>query len=383
MVRGILAVTVALLLFGAAPLTAQTRQQGQGAARSGYSGAYIRANAGVVGIISGSVNSTSLHMTDDLLHVLDQGDKLRIVPMIGKGSVQSVRDILYLRGTDIGIVQSDVLNYFRKKNRLPGIESRLRYIAKLHNEEVHVLSRMKYLCLDDLAGKKVNFGIKGSGSAMTAQIVFDAHKVKVQPVFLDQVTALEALKKGQIAATVVVSGKPSPIFDKIKYTSKVHFLDLEFVGPLKNGYLPAVMTHDDYPDLIARNETVSTVSVSAVMAVYNWKTDSDRYRKVARFVNAFFSNFEKLQKAPHHKKWREVRIEAEVPGWTRLTAAEQWLKRHGRTQTAAAGARPGEVRSSFQKFLASKGGDQTRKLTGKEKEALFQQFVRWMKSQKP
>jgi len=339
-------------------------------------------NSGVVGIISGEINSTSLAMTGDMASILDQPGFVRIVPMVGRGPVQTIRDILYLRGTDLGIVRSDILNHFKKKNGGSNLDHRLHFIAKLHNEEVHVLSRMSYLCLSDLAGKRVNFGTKGSGSNVTASLVFDAHNVAVKPVHFDQATALEKLKNGEIDATVIVSGKPSPIFSTIKYTDRVHFLDVKFAGPLKTGYLPSVMSFDDYPDLVARNETVRTISVSAVLAVYNWKRQTDRFEKVSRFVEVFFKNFDRFKEKGRHAKWREVDIGDDVPGWTRFVAAQNWLAKNRPDLVASKPTAP-NVKSSFQQFLAQKNvpNPAKKKLSQQEQESLFNQFVGWMKNQ--
>ena len=386
MVRGLrctaaCAVLALLILSSEFYLNPAHAVDGQGVANSARTGG---TNAGVVGIISGELNSTSLAMTGDLSTVLDEPGRVRIVPMVGRGPVQTIRDILYLRGTDIGIVRSDILNHFKKKSGTASLDRRLHFIAKLHNEEVHVLSRMNNLCLSDLNGKQVNFGIKGSGSNVTASLIFDAHKVKVLPVYLDQSTALEKLKNGEIDATIIVSGKPSPIFSTIKYTDRVHFLDVEFAGPLKVGYLPSVMSFTDYPDLVARNETVSTISVSAVMAAYNWKTQTNRHENISRFIETFFKNFDKFKQKGRHAKWQEVDIADDVPGWTRYSTAQKWLEKN-RPEAIVATSAPKNVKASFQQFLSQQNarGPGKKKLTPKEQESLFNQFVGWMKNQSP
>jgi len=382
MVRGLrcgaaFAACVLLILFS--PLGLQ-KSYAQQAPRAVPSSASSKANSGVVGIISGELNSTSLAMTSDLATVLDRPGFVRIVPMIGRGPIQTIKDILYLRGTDLGIVRSDILNHFKNKKGEAGLGNRIQFIAKLHNEEVHVLSRMNYLCLSDLNGKRVNFGLKGSGSNVTASLVLAAHNVKVKPVYYDQLTALEKLKNGEIDAAVIVSGKPSPIFTAIKYTDRVHFLDVEFKGSLRNGYLPSVMSFNDYPDLIARNETVSTISVSAVLAAYNWKPRTPRYDKVARFVDVFFNNFDKFKQKGRHPKWREVDLSDDVAGWTRLAAARQWLKKNKPEVMASAGTGQ-NVKASFQRFLSQQNArGPKKKLSPQEQETLFNQFVSWMKN---
>ena len=76
----------------------------------------------------------------DLESVLDDGENLRILSIVGRGSVQSVADILYLKGVDLGIVRSDTLDYLEKKGFANNIKGQFTYITKLYNEEVHVVA---------------------------------------------------------------------------------------------------------------------------------------------------------------------------------------------------------------------------------------------------
>jgi TRAP transporter TAXI family solute receptor len=297
--------------------------------------AYSAASRWTLGLLTSGIDGTSLQMAVDLARILNDGPELRLIPMVGESSIQNVMDLLYLKGADLAVVQSDVLAQLKRTKRLPGIEERIQYITKLHSEEFHVLSRMKYFCLADLAGRKVNFGPEGSGSALTAEAVFGAHQVKVQPLYMDQATAIEKLKSGEIDATVLVSGKPSTAFEKIRYTDRVHFLDVDFGEALQKDYLPAIMTNDDYPDLIAPNETVGTIAVSAVLAVVNAKPGSDQHNKVSRFVERFFAHLDELRQPTRHAKWQEVNPALPLTGWVRFSAAQQWLASNPVQPTAA------------------------------------------------
>ncbi len=305
---------------------------------------YAAASRWTVGMMSSALEGTSLRMANEMAVALNDGPNLRIVPMIGESSIRNVTDLFYLNGADIAIVHSDVLSHLRRTKRMPGIEDRVQYIAKLHSEEFHVLSRMKYSRLGDLSGRKVNFGPAGSGSALTAEAVFEASKVQVLPLYLDQATAAGKMRKGELEAMVFVSGKPSAAFDHIRHTDGVHFLNVEFVNDLQRDYLPAILTHDDYPDLIAPNETVSTIAVSAVMAVSASPATSERYARLTRFAEAFFSKFEAFRQLPNHVKWREISLSAPVAGWTRFPPAQQWLKEHPESVAARGDALAGEER---------------------------------------
>jgi len=67
---------------------------------------------------------------------------------------------------------------------------------------------------------------------------------------------------------------------------------------------------EGYPNLIAEGERVDTIAVPAVLAAYNWAPNTDRYRKLALFVDAFFTKFPTFQNPPFHPKWKEVSLSA-------------------------------------------------------------------------
>jgi uncharacterized protein len=340
-----------------------------------------RVNQGTVAIISGGVNGTYIRIASDLAAVLDKGDTLRILPIIGKGSVQNITDLLYLRGIDIGIVQSDVLGFIRKENLHPNIAQRIRYITKLYNEEVHILAGKDIGQIADLAGKKVNVDVAGSGTAMTASTLFDALGLNIEPTNFDQALALEKLKSGEIGAMVYVAGKPTDLFRRIDAGGNLRFVPVPLTPDLLQIYLPSSLTHADYPGLIADNESVDTVAVGAVMAVYNWDPHNERYRRTEAFVDAFFDGFGEFLKAPRHPKWQEVNLAAELPGWTRFQPAQEWLDR--RTTTAGAGYDLA-LKNSFEEFLSfisESGGGKHPSVSPQSREALFARFLEWRKRQ--
>jgi TRAP-type uncharacterized transport system substrate-binding protein len=153
-----------------------------------------QANAGTVGIISGGVDGTYIRIASDLAAVLDDDDRLRVLPLVGKGSLQNVADILFLRGIDIGIVQSDVLAFVKRRLTYPGIDQSIQYITKLYDEEVHVLARRDIAKLADLAGNVVNVDVRGSGTSMTASVLFESLGIQVQPANDEQNAAHEKLR---------------------------------------------------------------------------------------------------------------------------------------------------------------------------------------------
>jgi uncharacterized protein len=279
-------------------------------------------NGGVVGVISGGVTGTYVRIAADLANALDDGYELRVLPIIGKGSVRNIEDLLLLRGIDVAIVQSDVLDFYKRAELVPNIEGKLRYITKLYNEEVHVLAKSQHGRIDDLIGKRVNFGTDGSGTFMTASIIFDDLGIDVDVQSDPEPIALEKLRAGEIDALVFVGGKPVDLIAKVGPEEQVHLLAIP-PARIKAAYVASELTADAYPNLIEPGGSVQTVAVSAVLAAYNWPNGHPRRDKLNRFIQRFSENFEVFLKPPFHPKWREIDLTAEVPGWQRITAPEQ------------------------------------------------------------
>ena len=100
-----------------------------------------RINANTIAIVSGNLNATYLTIAYDLSAVLDDGDNFRVLPVIGKGGGQNLRDVRFLKGVDLGITQSILLNNFRRSNEIGNIDDKIVYLAKLFNEEMHLVVR--------------------------------------------------------------------------------------------------------------------------------------------------------------------------------------------------------------------------------------------------
>jgi TRAP transporter TAXI family solute receptor len=279
-------------------------------------------NGGVVGIISGGVTGTYVRIAADLANALDDGYDLRVLPIIGKGSVRNIEDLLLLRGIDVAIVQSDVLDFYKRADLIPNIEGKLRYIAKLYNEEIHVLAREQYGTIDDLASKRVNFGTEGSGTFMTAGIVFDDLGIDVDVQTDPEPIALEKLRTGEIDALVFVGGQPVDLIAKIGPEEPLRLLAIP-QARIKAAYVSSKLTAAAYPNLIESRDSVPTVAVSAVLAAYNWPDGHPRRDRLNRFIERFYENFSVLLKPPFHPKWREIDLTADVPGWQRIAAPKQ------------------------------------------------------------
>jgi TRAP transporter TAXI family solute receptor len=325
-------------------------------------------NQNTVTLISGTIGGTYVQFGADLASVLDDGNKLRVLPIVGRGSVQSVADILFLQGVDIGIVRADTLDYLERKGFAKDIKKQFTYVTKLYNEEMQVIAPKSINSLRDLEGKTVSVDLPNGSTFVTVLTVADRIGMKANWVYIEQRIAMEKLKKGEVDAVIVVGGKPYKSVSNFGNDGRFHLVKVDYEKPLQGDYLPATLTAKDYPNLIAEGETVDTIAVPALLAAYNWAPNTDRYRKLTNFVDAFFTKFPQFQNPPFHPKWKEVSLSAPLPGWQRLPYAQQWLDSHGIEPVAA--------RSRFDDFL--KQSSATGKLpSDTDKEALFKQFKAW------
>src|SRR5215475_3715198 len=210
-------------------------------------------NENTIGLISGSPNSddTYLQIAYELADVLNDGDNLRILPIAGIGGPRNIRDVRYLRGIDIGLTQTNILNNFRRSNeRMGQTDNKIVYIAKLFTEEVHLVARANVTSIEQLRGQKVNLDAKGSGTSYSMRDVFKALNIEIQEVSMSQADAFEKIKSGELAATVLIAGKPVRSMTKLSAGDGLRFVRVPYPSQLMADYLPSTLTHSDYPDLI-------------------------------------------------------------------------------------------------------------------------------------
>ena len=167
----------------------------------------------------------------------------------------------------------------------------------------------------------------------------------------------------------------------------MHFLALDQESLPKhdlNGlfaeYLPAEITHELYPNLVAGRDYGSDHRQPRAARRLRLAGEFAEYKKVAKFVDAFFSKIDQFNNPSRHPKWREVNLSAEMPGWVRYKPAADWLAAHKNQPVSAnadgaTGLSTLELRQAFDKFMqtyASASGG--KELSAREREALFVRF---------
>src|SRR5258708_2499300 len=350
MAQGGIGVTMAAGAFGGPVFGAPNQAQPQNRGLS-----VDQINANTLMILTAGSGLTYGPLAADLATVLNDGDNLRILPVQGYSAFQNVRDVRYLRGIDMGFTRTNILGHWRRTGEIPDLADKIVYIVKVFNEEENLIVKSPDITsIEQLRGMKVNFNQVGS-----------------EEVNLREGDALQKLKDGEIAGVLATAGKPSPVLRRLKRSEGYHLVPIPLIKSLIGDYLPSVLEHEDYPDLIPEGQTIDTLASSAVIICYNWPKNSDHYRRVEKFVNALFPHLADLQKPPRHEKWKETALAATIPGWKRFEAAEEWIKNDRDQQLNA-------NRDQFQQFLTARNTttDRAKIMTDADRNQLFEDFLR-------
>lgn len=288
-----------------------------------------KVNQNVVGIMAGSLGGSDLSLAADMGLALSDGYDLRVVPMVGLGSVKDVEDLLFLRGIDMAIVQQDVIDFMASNDVFPNIKSAVRLMAPLNVDQFHVLASTNFRTIYDLDGQQVNYGPTDGGTFMTSSVVFDTLGIDVEITTYPHQVALDKLRKGEIAAMMRASGKPVSVIEEVKAGEPLHLLPVP-AQPLAGIYSPTTLTAEDYPAVIDPSVTVDTVAVANALISYNWPKGHPRGQSLERFAKALFANYDTFLSGGYHESWGEIDLSLEVPGVSRHWSAEEAL--NGLTQ---------------------------------------------------
>jgi uncharacterized protein len=367
----VLAFLLALSPLAVSASSAQTWQKSTSppkAAPFSHAAELEKVNENVLMIVGGSPGGPWTQIAQDIATVVSEGDDLRVIPIGGGKAIGNVRDVLMLRGVDLGVTRLEALNDAKASGEFgPNLDRRVAYITVLSVDTLQILVRPEIQSVKDLHGKKVNVWPKGSAVTRNLKKL----GIEIEEINLTMPEAIEQMRAGNNFGTACMCLAPIPVFRDVSSDLGLKLLEIPYTMALEESYLPASISSDVYPHLIARGSKVPTIGSSHVLISYNWPSGSERYRKIERFVDAFFSKIDILRQAPHHPTWRDVNISASVRGWQRFPAAQQWLDREAARPTAKGPPSGSDVEQARTEAVKAAPNDAA------EQERLFREFLEW------
>ena len=267
-----------------------------------------------------------LQLVHDMEHELEAASGLRIVPVMGKNHVQSVYDLLYLKGIDLALVRADAIEYVRRRAGFDTVQALVQSVAKVSDEKIVILAGEGVTSVADLTGKPVGIGLPGSGEFVTGTVTLESLGVNARYVEIDTVSAIERVKSGELAAMVYLLRAEDAVQTGADLAAATAVRALEpadglTVVPMLGSevlasiYRPTALTHADLPALIDEGRQVNSYAVDAILAAYRWPSGHSRRARSARFVSALHQGLDGLQDDDHdyQPSWDRVDLSLATP----------------------------------------------------------------------
>jgi uncharacterized protein len=265
-----------------------------------------------MGIVTGSEKGTYYQFGLNLQKLMrPHGINLSVAT--SKGSVENIFAVYQRPATQLGIVQSDVLAFVARVETDPvlkRIAKKIKMVFPFYNEEVHILGRKDIVDFDDLANRRVAIGREGSGTYLTARLMFKVAEIEPrQMVNIDTDEALAELKAGRVDAMFYVAGAPVKLF-----AESVTEADNLMLIPVTNKSVIEFYPNAAIPANTYRwaPKPLSTVAVKSVLVSFDFRRlDCDN---VGRFAQLLASNMGWLVENGH-PKWKSVQLDYPLKGW--------------------------------------------------------------------
>ncbi len=268
-----------------------------------------------------------LNLVQGLAGRLDHQQELRLLPMLGRGSVQALNDLTQLRAVDMALVNSDVMIYAQMQGLLADQFKPYAYVAALQKLPIVLVARKQITNLTGLAGRKIATGPAQSGSFATGELVLGNLGIPFARVAESGVAALNSLEEGRADAALVLGTIGLKSLDARKF----HVLTLPVPKDLQSHYSPILLSRDDLGDLDQGQGAVESFSVTLTLAVQNWPSGHVNSLRLKHFADVLWSVDDLTIGA---------NLTADVPGWRRHESALQALAAIKNNPTSTQGEGP-------------------------------------------
>jgi len=274
-------------------------------------------------ITTGSKTGTYIRVGQNIWHIcgFKSDDVLTSV-----GSGENIERLINDQA-DLAIIQADAIEYnvtlakeLEDDDRVRAL-SQINLIMPLYLEEIQILVRAdaNIKSLKDLAGKRVNVGVKGSGNSITSRIIAD--RLNIAWIAQNESTqkSIANVALGRADATIIVGGVPYSHLTAMlpEWKRFVKLLPIENEPQLDGLYIPTAIPAKTYswqPNkiptygvpsiLVTSSDTDPEVIKAVLLAIY------DGIQPTGFLMKAELTEDEEgADITPPHAKWKEIKSE--------------------------------------------------------------------------
>jgi len=294
-----------------------------------------------MGIVTGSTTGTYYRIGNDIRSLVSRHG-INLTVYSAKGSLDNIADVFERPGVQLGIAQSDALSYIdsmaTEDNRIKRVAKKVKMVFPLYNEEVHILANNKQIStFSDLEGKVVAIGKEGSGSYLTANLLFQL--AEIAPAKRAEVGGKEAIKAlldGDIDAMFYVAGYPVKLFQETAPNGHLHLV------PITHKNITEFYPISTIPAFTYawQTDNVSTIAAKAVLITYDYKWR--HCENVGSLAKIMYNNLDWL-KQHGHEKWKNVDFDFQLRKWDQYLCVKKQIGQASPEESHTSPHRMGDI----------------------------------------
>ena len=275
-----------------------------------------------LGIITGGEKGTYYQFGLNLQR-LGKQDGVNLTVHPSKGSIENVYAVYQRPATQLGIVQSDVLAFVARVQSDPvlrRIAKKTKMVFPLYNEEIHILGRPGIAEFDDLSDRRVAIGREGSGTYLTARLLFNVSEVHPGRWSYRHRRGAGGAEGGPHRRDVLCGRVPGKALQRGSHRGRRVWRSLPSLNKSITEFYPR--SGDPGEHIPWQSKAVDTVAVKAVLISFDFRRrDCDT---VGRFAKTISDNMDWLVKNGH-SKWKAVDLGFPLKGWEQYDCVRKYL----------------------------------------------------------
>jgi hypothetical protein len=270
-------------------------------------------NNNTLGVMAGEAQW--LPVIRALARDLNHKQGLRLLPVLGEGSVQAVSDVLRLDGIDAALIPSDSIQYADAQGLLGRDSGKVMFLARLATLKVALVTRKTTKSIEELKAKRIATGPAQSAGFATGEWILGNQNIPFTRVAAAGPDALNALVRKEADAALILGTED---LRRLPNPEAYHVLPLPMTKELQEVYSPALLTGEELGTLASRGQPVETMATALVLAVFNWDQRNPHSDVLRRLADAMLEDTRSAES-------KMFNLAADVPGLTRHSAAVQAL----------------------------------------------------------